>query len=382
MRLHSDRDLDLHEAEQKLPKYEQLKNHLLGELRAGRLRPGEALPTELELAGTLQIARSTVRRALDDLGREGLINRVRGRGTFISRDARRRMHSGLNAFALMVPETQGGHYPALLHGFEGAASRAHNQMLVSSTDNDVGRQGNIILQLLEKEVAGVAMVPATTPPTPAYQLIPLQRQGIPLVFCHRRVEGIQAPLLAIPFHQVCRMAGEALVAHGHRRVAYRSTRQEKTSEIYLQELRKTVRDAGGDVPEKFIFQGKGISPHVERLENEFREALGRMFSGPDRPTAIFSTFDSAAELIYLILGQMGLRVPEDVSLVGFGGTDRRGAILSRLTSVAISGEELGRRAGEILQEIRLGLRPANDNEAIHMPLMLIEGQTLGPARNT
>lgn len=377
MSVHPDRNLDLHEAEQKLPKYEQLKNHLLGELRSGRLRPGAALPTEMELADTLRIARSTVRRALDDLGREGLIDRVRGRGTFISQDARRRMHSGLNAFALVVPETQGGHYPALLHGFEGAASRAHNQVLVSSTDNDVGRQGNIILQLLEKEVAGVAIVPATTPPTPAYQLVPLQRQGIPIVFCHRRVEGIRAPLLALPYAQVGRAAGEALATHGHRRVAFLSSRRERVSEIYLEGLQKTLRAAGGDVPEQFVFFGKEISPQMRRLEGVMRETLERMFAGPVRPTAIFASFDTTAELIYLLLGQMGLRVPEDVSLVGFGGTDRQGAIISRLTSVAVSGAELGRRAGELLQEIRIGLRPASDEEEIHMPLILTDGQTLG-----
>ena len=51
-------------------------------------------------------------------------------------------------------------------------------------------------------------------------------------------------------------------------------------------------------------------------------------------TAIFASFDSMAELLYLLLQQMSLRLPEDVSLVGFGGTVRRRAIASRLTSVA------------------------------------------------
>ena len=41
-----------------------------------------------------------------------------------------------------------------------------------------------------------------------------------MVFCHRRVEGIAAPLLAIPFHEVGRLAGQALAERGHRRVAF------------------------------------------------------------------------------------------------------------------------------------------------------------------
>ena len=379
----SDR-LDFHkEAESPRPKYEVIRDHLRSELTNARLLPGQPLPSEMTLVRDFNVARNTVRQAISELERDGLVRRVQGKGTFVSeRSATAADTAKMNVFALVLPQTQGGHYPALLHGFEGAAAKVHNQVIISNTGNDVSRQGNIILQLLEKEVAGVAMVPATTPPTPAYQLALLQRQNIPLVFCHRRVEGIRGPLLALPYHEVGRMAGEAMVARGHRRVALLHPRRERAGEVYLDSLRRTLRDAGGDVPEEFVFFGKEMSPDPKRLENAYREALERMFSRPDCPTAILSGFDTMAELIYLLLGQMGLRMPEDVSLIGFGGTERRSAILSRLTSVAMDGAELGRRAAELLQEIRDGLRPADDEEEIYMPLGLSKGQTLGPAKKT
>ena len=65
------------------PKHERLRKHLLRELAHGRLRPGNALPTEFELAISAKMSRNTVRQALSELQRSGLIRRVRGRGTFI-----------------------------------------------------------------------------------------------------------------------------------------------------------------------------------------------------------------------------------------------------------------------------------------------------------
>ena len=370
--------LDLHDAAQAQPKYARLKNHLLVELKSGRLKPGEALPTEVELAGKLRVARSTVRQALGELDREGLIQRIRGKGTFITQDVYRRMRQGLGVFALVLPETQTGQYPALQHGFERAATEAHSQVIVSSTDNDAGTQANVILQLLSREVSGVAIVPPTAS-APAHQIIPLQKQGIPVVFCHRRVEGVSAPLLALPFDQVGRMAGTALLRHGHRRIAMFETRLPRRGGGYLGPLRETLRDGGVDLPDDFVYAGDKNSPDVKLQEDRIWEALRRMFSRPDRPTAIMCSYDSMAELLYLLLGRLGLRVPEDVSLIGFGGKDRRGAVIQRLTSVVIDGADTGRRAGALLQEMNDGTRPMDDDEKIVLPIGLSDGETLGPA---
>jgi DNA-binding LacI/PurR family transcriptional regulator len=202
------------------PKYERLRQFLVDEILAGRLKPGDMLPPEQQLAERYEIARSTVRQAMAELQRGGLVTRTRGKGTFIQEEARQRIRNGLDVFALVLPETQHGYYPSLQRSFDEAAWRVHNQILVCRTNNDLDRQSNVILQLIDKEVAGVAIVPVSRPPTPAYQIRQIQKAGIPVVFCSRGVEGIRAPLLAIPFREVGRMAGRAIAERGHRRVAF------------------------------------------------------------------------------------------------------------------------------------------------------------------
>ena len=150
-----------------------------------------------------------------------------------------------------------------------------------------------------QDVAGVALVPTDGVATPPYQVRQLQQRGIPVVFCHRRVEGIRAPLLSIPFDRVGRLAGEALIERGHRRVAFITTHEAPSTLAYEDGLRGAVRNGGGDLPDEFVYFGN--STNVSQLEEPFWQTLQQMCGRADRPTGIFTTDDPLAELIYLLL---------------------------------------------------------------------------------
>jgi GntR family transcriptional regulator of arabinose operon len=364
--------LDLHNDSDQ-PKHERLKNHFIAEMLAGRLKPGQAIPTEQHLVESLGVARTTVRQAMAALENDGLIRRTRGKGTFVEADVRRKLQRGQDIFALVVPETLAGFYPSLLHGFESAASGLRHQTIVCKTDNDVTRQGDIVLQLLDKEVGGVALVPTSQSPTPAYQVRQLQKHGIPVVFCHRRVEGIAAPLLAIPFYDVGRFGGKVLAERGHRRVVYFTTHRSSATDAFLAGLRGELAASGRGVEVESVYRGDTINLQEEAVWKGLQE----LFAKPNRPTAIFASFDSIAEMIYLLLPRLGLRVPDDVSLLGFGGAWREGALVRRLTSVVIDEIDTGQKAVALLNEMRRGERPLDDNEEIVMELGLSDGETLG-----
>jgi DNA-binding LacI/PurR family transcriptional regulator len=154
------------------------------------------------------------------------------------------------------------------------------------------------------------------------------------------------------------------------------------TQAYISALRETMRAGGGDLPEDFAFYRHWDGLAVEERNKKIRKTLEQLLSGPDRPTGIMATFDTEAELIYLLLGRMGVRVPEDISLIGFGGKNRQGAILHELTSVVVDGAWVGHRAGELLMEMRDGRRPLDDHKEIVIPISMSEGRTLGPVPQT
>lgn len=369
---------DLETTGRRGPKYEQLKGYLLQEVAAGRLRGGDMLPSEKSLANSLQIARNTVRLALAALEKDGVVSRIRGKGTFINSPTESQRKSALDLVALVVPETENGHYPAMLRGFERTSAEQHRQTLVCCSNNDIYMQSAILMQLLDREVGGLAIVPTAKPATPTYQLVPLKNRGIPLVFCHRRVEGIKAPIVAIPFHRVGRMAGEEMATCGHRRVAMIGPWTDAVCTAYESGLREALQAHGGDLPKEHIYLGNRTEINTRCFEGHVRQSLEHLVGSSPRPTAIFATFDDFAELTYLILGEMGLKVPQDISLVGFGGVHRESFFAQRLTSVAVDGAALGANAANLLQEIIAGDRPRDDNEEIFAPLSITAGQTLAP----
>jgi GntR family transcriptional regulator len=66
------------------PLYRQIKQLLLTSLERGEWKPGEAIPSEFELAARFQVSQGTMRKAIDDLAAENLLVRRQGRGTFVA----------------------------------------------------------------------------------------------------------------------------------------------------------------------------------------------------------------------------------------------------------------------------------------------------------
>ena len=293
-----------------------------------------------------------------------------------------RLRSGLDAFALIMPE-QSGYYPLLMAGFEEAAGVSRNQVIAVSTRNDVFRQADAILQLIDKQVAGVAIVPVMSEPsTPPYQVRQLQKNNIPVVLCHRGVHGVRAPVLALSGHGIGRMAGEAMIRRGHRRVAFISALRSPMAELYEAGLRSALQAAGGSLPpDRVVYIGAdGYADHAA-YERMMDAALGEFTSGPasERPTAIFTGFDAVAELIYLLLLRRGVSVPGDMSVVSFGGATRLGAMQHRLAAVTVDEAEVGRMAAELLSEMRSGKRIIESDERMEIEMGFHEGETLGNA---
>ncbi len=69
------------------PLYQQIKVLILRSLQAGEWRPGEAIPSELELAARFKVSQGTVRKAVDELASENLLMRRQGKGTFVATHA-------------------------------------------------------------------------------------------------------------------------------------------------------------------------------------------------------------------------------------------------------------------------------------------------------
>jgi GntR family transcriptional regulator len=84
------------------PLYQQIKGLILQSLQAGEWKPGEAIPSEMDLAGRYKVSQGTVRKAIDELASENLLVRRQGKGTFVATHAEQHVQY---RFLRLVPDT-------------------------------------------------------------------------------------------------------------------------------------------------------------------------------------------------------------------------------------------------------------------------------------
>lgn len=105
------------------PLYQQIKGLILNGLRAGEWKPGEAIPSEMDLAARFRVSQGTVRKAIDELAAENLLLRRQGKGTFVATHAEQQVQF---RFLMLVPDsgTRGSEGPAQRDIIECRRSRA------------------------------------------------------------------------------------------------------------------------------------------------------------------------------------------------------------------------------------------------------------------
>ena len=84
------------------PLYQQIKTLILQSLQAGEWKPGEPIPSEIELAARYRVSQGTVRKAIDELSAENLVVRRQGKGTFVATHAEQHVQY---RFLKLVPDS-------------------------------------------------------------------------------------------------------------------------------------------------------------------------------------------------------------------------------------------------------------------------------------
>jgi GntR family transcriptional regulator len=185
-----------------LPMYYQLKEWLSGRILSGELEPGEQLPGELELCERLHVSRSVVRQALSELDHDGLVDRRRGKGTFVAAPKTAEgLISGLRGLAEDAWLRGSRVESTVLVLRERPADSAVARILELDPDEGVVELGRLRLLDGEPHVLVTTFLPAALVPglvavdlggSGSLYRILRERYGLPILSCVRRVEAAVA----------------------------------------------------------------------------------------------------------------------------------------------------------------------------------------------
>ena len=314
--------------------YTQLVKYFRTRILSGQLPPGSRLPSELELAERHRISRGTVRQAMNVLVNEELVERIPGKGTFV------RANSAAALIGVVLPTANDALTLDILVGVEQVAKRQNYQVIFAHTEECPDQQAADIERMREQRVAGLIVFPLTNlaHDTQIEQLI---AEGMPLVLVDRYFPDLAVDVVVVDNVGGGYQATSHLIGLGHRRIGFIASASLTTTSIrdrfegYCQALAEHNLPYDDDL---FLFH-PGDAP-ISELEAYLRAA--------GRPTAVFVSTDSTALRVLRTADALGLRVPEDLALVGFDDIKEAAELRVPLTTVAQAGRQVGQRACELL----------------------------------
>ncbi|MCX7800564.1 MAG: GntR family transcriptional regulator [Fimbriimonadales bacterium] len=325
-------------------------------IATGVYRAGTRLPSERALAQDLAVSRITVRAAVGELERMGVVvchprSRPLVQAPHLVPNHRGPMQ-GRHTFALWLrygwaaPEG-----PALMLGIQRALDHDNHRLVFGAPpdDPDMVQAERQFLQnaLDDQDVAGIVLWylgGADNVPT----LERVRDAGIPMVFVDRLPPaGIDADFVGIDNEHVADRIVSHLIRKGHRRIAH----------VTNQDAASAVRDRATGYRKALLRAGIEPDASLEFTEvvprypghDVWLEMAERMLRMPDRPTAVFAVNDRVALHLIRALEQVGCRVPSDMAVAGIDGIQAYQGE-SFLTTAIQPFERIGERAVHLLIE--------------------------------
>lgn len=320
--------------------YEQIYDYLLEKIRNGEYQSGERLPSEKELIQQFNVSRITTKKAMEKLALQGLIQRSRGRGSFVMQTS----IDGLEIFrpggaqAYQVPNQQIPKHPktgligVLIPDFDDsfgtrflkaaqAQLKQHSlMMLLFRTGDDESIESDAIDRLLAQGVDGILVIPSHG----EYyneRLLRLVVDRFPLVVIDRYMRGVPACSVYTDNYQAAKDLAAYLLETGHTHFGVLSPAPQGTSSLEdrLQGLTDALKQQDLTFrPQDHILTVSTLpgSFKQETIEKDHQIIASYLRETP-MPVALVACEYNLALLTLQVTRDLGLLVPEQVSIACF-----------------------------------------------------------------
>ncbi|WP_245818083.1 LacI family DNA-binding transcriptional regulator [Granulicella rosea] len=246
-------------------------------------------------------------------------------------------------FGVIISDITNPFFPELIQGFEEKAVEVGYETMIGSTKRDLKQMELCIQRMLERKVDGVAVMTFGIEPL---LLERLSLQGIPMVFIDVAPPGhaITPPpgkaisTISIDYEKGIREGVQHLAVLGHRRIGFLAgPRYLHTALAREHAFRRSIQAIGLALPEEYVFEGD----HTAEVGMDGMSALLAL---ADPPTAVMCSNDmTAIGAMHTALGA-GLRIPHDLSVIGFDDIRLAQYMFPPMTSIQMSRRDLASAA--------------------------------------
>jgi LacI family transcriptional regulator len=262
------------------------------------------------------------------------------------------------SIGVVVCEIANNFFSQVINGIESIAYDRGYNVIISQSRESYDREVIDLQYLASRSVDGL-LISLSTETNDLSHLKSLHAKGFPIVLFDRITEEINTHKVIVDNFRGAYDATEHLIRNGHKRIAA-LTNSEFLSITHerVAGYKEALVANGQKVNEEYIkhcFYGGMIFEEIE-------DAVNKLFTQRNKPDAIFATSDKLTTGCLKTLKRRGLKVPDDVSVVGFSNTDIAELIDPPLTVVRQPAFEMGKDATELLLQLIESKRPIKDFE--------------------
>ena len=275
--------------------------------------------------------------------------------------------------ALAIHDIQNPFYTTLSVAVQDEAAAAGYDLIVYNTGHQVEREDAFVNLVLRRRVDGVLASAFTSGPE---GFDPLVRAGVPVVALSNLGAQLHPRIDYVVNDD--RTASEAAVRHlielGHRRIGHLAGQQSLAiGRSRLEGYRAALASAS-------IAHDQTLEIEGTLMAQGTAEAGQALLEANPPPTAIFCANDAMALQLHVLIRQRGLRIPEDVALVGFDDVPEASRVDPPLTTIANRSDQAGAQAIHLLLD-RMAA-PDRPGRVVERPLpLIVRASTLGPQAN-
>ena len=375
-----------------IPLYQRIYNDYAAAIKSGRLTPGQKLPSEQAIASNYHVSRITSKRAMELLRDDGYIERTPGRGSFVL-SARRiinRQEAAVTAIekldpfkpfiGLIMPDFSESYGMEILTGVERHVRDRGYSLLFRRSLGSQDMETEAIEDFYQAGCEGLILMPQHNDFLND-RIVRLLLDGNPIVIIDREMEGIEGTFISSDNYEAAYKATLRLLNLGHKDIAFLGypTQSASTLEDRFRGFQRAFYQKKFFWNDELVVNRFIENAHVTDIHERARldiNIIKSFIMEHPQVTAIFATEYNFGQMAMMAIEELGYRIPEDISLLGYDGPS---SLTGNpfLTRILQPQEAMGEEAVKALIML---LNDETPERVIKLPSTLSNGRSIGPVR--
>ncbi|MFP7478124.1 catabolite control protein A [Terribacillus saccharophilus] len=261
----------------------------------------------------------------------------------------------------IIPDISSIFFSELARGIEDIATMYKYNMILSNSDQNPDKELTLFNSMLEKQVDGIVFMGGKISDELLQQF---DKSPVPIVIAATGQGTGEIPTVAIDYEQAAYEATKLLVDHNHKHPAFvAGTAEAETNNQKYKGYLRAVTENNAEVKQEYIVK-------ANNTYNSGLEAAKQLAELADRPSAVFVSSDEMALGVIHGFQDIGLRVPEDIEVVGYDNTRLATMVRPTLSTVVQPTYDIGAVAMRLLTKL-MNKEEVSDKNVI-LPHRIIE----------